>query len=194
VNPAMSDPCSVEAFEGLYQKAEDPWNFADSEYEQLRYFATLDTLRKANYRSAFEPGCSIGALTARLAERCDQVLATDFAPTAVAQARARCAPLANVRIEVADIALDIPRGPFDLIVLSEIGYYFGGEQLADIAQALAAELEPGGEFVAVHWLGESADHRMHGDEVHAILRTQLPLTWRAGFRHSQFRLDSWEAA
>jgi hypothetical protein len=31
----------------------------------------------------------------------------------------------------------------------------------------------GGEFVAVHWRGESGDHVLHGDEVHAVLKETL---------------------
>jgi SAM-dependent methyltransferase len=82
--------CSPEAFETMYRQSRDPWNFATSEYERGRYRAILDALLRGSYRRAFEPGCSIGELTARLACRCDRIVATDVAPSAVALARERC--------------------------------------------------------------------------------------------------------
>ena len=51
--------------------------------------------------------------------------------------------------------------------------------------------EPGGELIAVHWLGSSDDHMLHGDEVHATLRDSLPLNRVRYERDGLFRLDSW---
>lgn len=183
--------CSPRAFEQRYREHADPWEFATSEYEQQRYAVTLRNLRRARYRNAFEPGCSIGLLTSALAERCESVLATEVSVTALARARARCAPFPNVRFEIRDLRAPPPRGPFDLIVFSEVGYYFDRRQLADIASRLAGGLEPGGEIVAVHWLGNSEDHVLHGDEVHAVLRSELPLRPARCGRYRGFRLDSW---
>jgi SAM-dependent methyltransferase len=147
----------------MYHQSRDPWNFAQSEYERGRYRATLDALLRPSYRRAFEPGCSIGELTALMALRCDRVVATDVAPSAVAVAKERCRGLRNVDVYQADLANGLPNGPFDLIVMSEVGYYFEPRVLAAIATATAAQLEPGGEFVAVHWLGHSDDHVLGGE-------------------------------
>jgi SAM-dependent methyltransferase len=121
-------------------------------------------------------------------------VACDIAPTAVRLARQRCAGLPNVHIDQGDLAKSMPQGPFDLIIFSEIGYYFAAAELAGIVQALAARLGPGGEFVAVHWRGRSEDHVLRGDEVHAILKEALHerCTWLKGERHPEFRLDAWQ--
>src|ERR1700760_676889 len=111
-------------FESRYQAAPDPWHFASSGYELDRYQATLAALGKARYKRAYEPGCSVGVLTAELAQRCDCLIACDLSPTAVARARERCASYDNVCIEVRDAAETPPSGHFDLIVFSELGYYF----------------------------------------------------------------------
>ncbi len=132
-------------------------------------------------------------LTSRLAERCDEVLATEVSPSALGRARARCTDFNNVRIELRDLREGPPAGSFDLIVFSEVGYYFPQEQLALIARALAKSLDPGGELVAVHWLGTSDDHILHGDEVHAVLAESLPLERVLSARHPGFRVDSWTA-
>jgi SAM-dependent methyltransferase len=176
----------------MYRQSRDPWNFSRSEYERGRYRAILDALLRPSYRRAFEPGCSIGELTAQIARRCGRVVATDVAPSAVALAKERCRRLGNVDVYEADLANGPPKGPFDLIVMSEVGYYFGPRLLVSIAIATAAELEAGGEFVAVHWLGHSDDHVMGGDTVHRILADHLPLGWIKGQRHPGYRIDTWK--
>ena len=179
------------AFEARYRSTPDPWNFATSAYERLRYRETLDGLSRLRYRSAFEPGCSVGELTAQLALRCDRVLATDFAPTAAERARLRCAESDNVVVACADLSREIPEGPFDLVIFSEIGYYFSRDRLATLARRLSATLDDGGEFVAVHWLGHSRDHILHGDEVHEVLESSLGLERINARRAPGFRIDTW---
>jgi SAM-dependent methyltransferase len=184
---------SKAAFEAKYRHSPDPWQFAASPYEQRRYATLLRSLTQARYSRAFEPACSVGVLTAALAERCDSLLACDIAPTAVHLARQRCAGLSNVRIDQADLAKSLPPGPFDLIVFSELGYYFSATVLAEMVRALARRLVPGGEFVAVHWRGQSEDHVLHGDAVHAIVEATLEkgCTRLKGERYPEFRLDLW---
>jgi trans-aconitate methyltransferase len=183
---------SAAIFEALYRADPDPWRFASSSYEQDRYAALLRALRRDYYEYAFEPGCSIGEFTVLLAPRCARLLATDVSATAVGAARARCRSLTQVKIEEADLQfIGEPRARFDLIVLSEIGYYFPADQLSQIATGLANQLLPGGEFLAAHWLGHSADHVLHGDEVHATLVECMPLAQYHAERHAQYRINSW---
>ena len=191
----MSEHSTVSqaAFEAKYRACSDPWNFTDSEYERGRYEVTLRSLMRPRYRRAFEPACSIGVLTAALAERCDEVQAVDIAPSAVAAARTRCADFPGVTIGCADVLRQSPAGPFDLIIFSELGYYFEEQQLKRIAESLGARLVAGGELLAVHWLGASRDHLLHGDPVHDILKDVLARScaWIKGDRHPGFRLDTW---
>jgi protein-L-isoaspartate O-methyltransferase len=186
-------PVSQAAFEAKYRQSGDPWDFIGSRYERDRRELTLRSLMRSRYRRAFEPACSIGVLTAALAERCDEVQAIDIAPTAVAMARERCAIFPRVTIACADLAEQCPEGPFDLIVFSELGYYFSERRLTHIAESLSAALDAGGELIGVHWLGTSEDHLLHGDQVHAILKDTLmeSCTWIKGARQPGFRLDTW---
>ena len=48
-------------FESMYRDAVDPWQFETSAYERRKYAITVSSLPRASYRSAFEPGCSVGA-------------------------------------------------------------------------------------------------------------------------------------
>ena len=59
-------------FEQMYRDHPDPWEFESSLYEQRKYAVTVASLPRSRYRSAYEPGCSIGVLTELLATRCDR--------------------------------------------------------------------------------------------------------------------------
>jgi protein-L-isoaspartate O-methyltransferase len=185
------DATTWQAFERKYQDQSDPWDFATSSYESERYETMLRALSGSNYGCIYEPGCSVGALTQRLSTMAARVVATDFAPSAVQEAKARCAGLQNVEIEVGDVRRYRVPAPPDLIVFSEIGYYFPMPELRSLAVFLAKQLAPHGEFLAAHWLGHSKDHVLHGHEVHDQLRSVMPLVWLHGACHEQFRIDCW---
>jgi len=182
---------SQEFFEVKYRQNADPWGFASSSSELERYRATAAALTQRRYRRAFEPGCSIGVLTRHLASICDQVEAMDIAPSAVSSARERCKDLSNVAVVCGALPEVIPEGSFDLIVLSEIGYYFYEQQLRSLANSLVERLSRPGILLAVHWLGSSDDHRMHGDRVHTILGSLAGLVPDRSEVHTGFRLDRW---
>jgi trans-aconitate methyltransferase len=185
------DAHSTTAFENRSRQPPDISRFSIAEYERDRCQTIMAALARRYYAEAYEPGCSSGELTAQLARVCARVTATDIAPSAVTRARRRCAHLHNVNIYRADIAEPEPPGGFDLIVLSERGYYFAPSDLIRVALKLCDSLASGGELVAVHWLGTSQDHVLHGDAVHSLLLANLPLQWLKGDRQRGFRMDSW---
>ncbi len=152
----------------------------------------MAALLRRHYRRAFEPGCAIGELTRRLAAICDTVEACDGSPTVVAEARRRCRDWPNAHIEVGAVPGDWPSGSFDLVVLSEIGYYFDLDALAELRDRAVALLEAGGTLVAVHWRGTSPDHLLHGDEVHACLRQAGGVVPAGTYCDEGFVLDLWE--
>jgi len=159
----------IEDFEHKYASDPDPWSFARSPYEQRRYDVTMAALPRARYERCFEPGCSIGTLTERLATRVDRVVACDASASAITTARARLAGIGNIDFRHGAIPEEWPDGCFDLIVFSELGYYWDASELDVITRRVIASLRPGGELIAVHWTGESADHVLGGREVHDVI-------------------------
>jgi 2-polyprenyl-3-methyl-5-hydroxy-6-metoxy-1,4-benzoquinol methylase len=189
-----TDTTSQEFFDGKYRHHTDPWNFANDPYETGRYQAILHALTHRRYDRAFEPGCSIGVLTEKLARICNQVQAMDISPIAVGEARMRCRDLGNVEITSGPLPGNLPDGSFDLIVFSEVGYYLGEDALQALGKKLVQRLSQGGVLLAAHWLGQSADHRLTGDRVHEILETLDGLVHEHRERHPGFRLDRWVRA
>jgi len=183
---------SKEFFEAKYRTDSDPWKFASSSYELSRYAEIIRSLEGRTFEAGFEPGCSIGVLTERLAGVCRHLWAMDISPTAVAAARQRCEQLRNVSIEQGALPNDVPADDFDLIVFSEIGYYFEPTMLTKIRDRLVETLRPRGMLIGCHWLGVSADHPLHGEEVHSVLRAGRALRLTASRHFDGFMLERWE--
>jgi trans-aconitate methyltransferase len=156
-------------FDDMYAAAADPWGFEERWYERRKYAISLAMLPRERYRAAFEPGCSVGVFTRMLASRCGSLLACDLAAAAVKATAARTADLPQVQVEQRDIAGQWPSGRFDLIVLSEVLYYFGEHDLEQVLKRAAAALEPDGTLLAVHWRYPVAEYPRSGDDVHAAL-------------------------
>lgn len=190
------NPSSANFFERKYAAIPDPWSFETDRYERKRYRAILNAMNNRLYSRAFEPGCSIGVLTAQLAPYCHSIDAIDASPTAVIRACERCQFLPNVHIRVGMLPGDLPLGKFDLIVFSEIGYYFRSADLAELIGTMTHKLTSSGVFLAAHWLGESKDHKLTGDDVHEVIDRQSGLMKVQSYRYEEskracFRLDRW---
>jgi nodulation protein S (NodS) len=85
-------------FQALYAADPDPWSFETRWYDTRKHALTAAAPARPRYRSAFEPGCSTGRLTALLAPRCDRLLAMDAVPAAVQTATARLAATPQVTV------------------------------------------------------------------------------------------------
>ncbi|HEV2676093.1 MAG TPA: class I SAM-dependent methyltransferase [Aliidongia sp.] len=153
-----------EYFEDLYVGSPDPWGFVTSDYERQKYDATMVAIG-GGHRNALEIGCSIGVFTQRLAANCRQLLAVDIAETALDAARRRCGDLPNVEFRRMQFPDELPDDRFDLVVLSEVGYYWTLPDLDLFLAWLRDALTPDGVFVLVHWTG-GTDYPLTGDQVH----------------------------
>ena len=176
-------------FRERYSASPDPYGLAERWYEKRKYALTVALLPRERYGAAFEPGCSIGVLTAQLASRCDSLLACDAIADAVASARARTAGLPGVRVEQRAVPGQWPMGSFDLIVFSEILYYFDDADLNQMLRLGLLALRPGGHLIAVHWRHPAPDHPRAGDEVHKILAGHPRLARLAGYRDPDFTAE-----
>ena len=188
----MNERLGREYFEGLYAESEDPWNFEASEYEQIKYARTMAVLGDRTFGRALEAGASIGVFTEMLADRCEKLLAVDVSERAVAVARRRLSGQENVRIERRTLPEEMPDGPFDLIVASEVLYYFPREEMLTVLQGFERELAPGGILLAVHWRRKTETYPLQGDEVHDLLVEHTRLVNRETMIEPDYRLDLFE--
>jgi len=179
-------------FERLYRSAADPYGLRSRWYEARKRALVLAALPEARYGRAFEPACGIGELTRELAPRCAQLLASDFSPRAAAAARERTRGLAGVRIEVQSLPEDWPHPPggFDLIVLSELGYFLDARRMQAVARCCRETLSRDGTLLACHWLPAFEERRLPTTEVHAMLDA-LGLPRIARYEDADFALAVW---
>ncbi len=182
----MSRTLDAGYFEAMYKAAADPWGFGDRWYERRKYAISVAQLPERRYRSAFEPGCSVGVLTRLLGRRCDSLLSCDLAEAAVTAAARRTADMPHVRVERRHIPGQWPAGRFDLIVFSEILYYFGDDDLDQVLDHGVRALRPGGTLLAVHWRHPVAEHPRSGDDVHRALALRPGLARLVSHREPDF--------
>lgn len=161
----MTGPRQVPDFEAMYRADHDPWQVETSWYEQRKLTVLLASLPAEHYRRTWEPGCGPGLVSATLAGRTDELVASDVSDTAVALAAQRTAHLPAVRV----VRSELPEVPFagrvDLVVAAEFLYY-----VPDLDRALAvlwSVCEPGAHLVFVHWAHHPHDAFRGGPEMHA---------------------------
>lgn len=179
-------------FDEMYDAdAEDPWGFSGSFYEERRRALVLAVLGCRRHGRALEVGCADGRLTEALLDRCDDVVALDPSRRAVGVARRR-APGATVL--VGEAPGDLPPGPFDLVLVSEVGYFLTPLELLATLRRCAAALAPGGELVLCHWQHPTRDVPLDGVLVHEQAAALLDLTLRATYVDRDLRIDVWGPA
>ena len=188
----MSGRLDREYFEELYAASADPWNFETSDYEREKYARTLGALGGRRFHRALEAGASIGVFTRMLADRCDELIAVDVSEKAVAAARERLGALDHVRVERRTLPEEMPEGPFDLIVASEVLYYFPREEMLAMLDGFERVLAPGGALLAVHWRRETRTYPLQGDEVHELLAAHTDLALTESVAEPDYRLDLFE--
>lgn len=185
----MTQSLPPSYFDAIYRSNPDPWKFATSQYEADKYAVTLAALPKMRYRSGFEIGGSIGVLTEKLAPRCDALLSVDVSDIAQSQAIQRCRSMAQIQFQIMRLPEEYPDQMFDLILLSEVGYYWCWEDLSQVQNRIAASLEPSGHLLLVHWTQPAPEYPLTGDEVHNSFLAMPQLIHLHGLVKPEYRLD-----
>lgn len=182
----------------FYEHEHDPYHFDGNAYEHGKFDHLLGALQGRRYPRALEVGCAIGSFTERLAPHCDDLLAmTSCRPRSSARGSGcrRCRRCACSSAAPAQL----PAGPFDLVVCSDVLYYLPLRRLRRTLGRLADSVAPGGSIVCLHWLGDLGAPTS-GDTVHDELSATLA-TWRhvvqvqrsgVGPHGSGYRLDRFD--
>jgi len=184
-------PLSPPYFDSLFAASDDPWGFRTRWYEQRKRALTLACLPASFYDSIFEPGCANGELAADLAPRCHRLLACDASVPAVRLARQRLRDVPHARVETMTMPADWPAEQFDLIVISELGYYLPPADLATLARACLGSLTDTGTLLACHWRPLIDGCAYGGDAVHEILAAETGLPRIVHHQEDDFVLDVW---
>lgn len=180
-------------FEDMFQATDNPWDLGTSRYEREKYAQTIEALGDRHYENALEVGCAKGVLTRQIAERCNRLLAVDVSDTALEAARATCDAFDHVRFANLQFPRQTPASvSFDLILLSEVVYYWDDEDIVRAGRWISSRTAIGGDILLVHWTGET-DYPQTGDA--AVTKLMEALSNRVRVlkeaANPYYRLDLW---
>lgn len=176
-------------FETVHERHDDPWHVFDRWYEIRKRRLFLATLPDERLGRVLEIGCSVGAMTMELATRADRVVALDLAASAVESARQRSRDLPHVEVRQSDVRDGLPEGPFDTVVVSEVGYYLDLGEWTSLLEAIRGILAVDGTVALCHWQDDEPDFALAPGRVHEVALATLGLARIAHHIEDDFRLD-----
>jgi predicted TPR repeat methyltransferase len=191
----MMSRSSLDAsyFDDIFASDDDPWDLASSDYEAAKFQATHDVLADRRYARVLEIGCAGGVLTETLAGLCDTLLAVDISSKALVRARERVGDRPGVELARMAFPKETPDGqPFDLVILSEVAYYWGLVDLDRASEWLRDGVASNGRIILVHYTGKT-DYPHSGDEAVETLWKDLEDTFlvETAEQRDGYRLDLW---
>jgi SAM-dependent methyltransferase len=161
--------------ERFYSDAVDPYAFGSSPYEIGKYQHTIRLLSAARpYERALEIGAAESVFTEMLAPLCRSLTAIEMAEAAVVRARDRMERHTHVTVIHGALPNEMPDDMFDLIVASDILYYFPSDVLVQLIKEFERRLNPDGTLFCLHYLGDFGQ-TVHGSETHELLKRHTSL-------------------
>ena len=186
----------VASWDAQYAETPDLFHLGGDERQLARYEFLLEALGDRPLGRTLELGCSVGVLTAMLADRADSLTATDISEVVLetARERLRAAGHEGVELRQADLPDGVPEGPFDTIVASELLYYLRADEVAEAAARLAAALAPGGRLLTAHTRGYFPKHAISADHAARLVGRARELRSVGRWSGSELRVDLLERA
>ncbi|WP_026541959.1 bifunctional PIG-L family deacetylase/class I SAM-dependent methyltransferase [Paenarthrobacter nicotinovorans] len=176
-------------FDEVHTRETDPWSYTTSWYERRKRALTMAALPQESYESGLELGCSIGTLSEELAQRCRNFLGVDASSAALAQAAERLANYPSAEVKHLTMPHEWPDGTFDLVVLSETGYYLSREELSELLTRIQTSTTPGGTLLLCHWRHPISGWELDAESVHAMARTQLGWLTNGLYQEKDFMVE-----
>lgn len=191
-----SADCVDDSLDRLHTEQTDPWGVETRWYEQRKRNLVLAMLPRERFERTIEVGSSTGALAGALAARSGHVLAVDSSSAAVAAATRRFGDDDRVTVVQLDVPPDWPRHEtFDLVAISEVGYFMTPSGLETLVDRVVATLAPGGVVVLCHWRHPIEGWVLDADAVHAAFEDPRLPGLRATYRDDdvEIRVHAHEA-
>ena len=84
-----------------------------------------------------------------------------------------------------------PAGPFDLVVLSEFGYFLPVENWQAVVDRTVTSLAAEATVLACHWRADFAERLVPTELLHELLHQRLPLRHVLRLDDEDFLVDVW---
>ncbi len=136
----------------------DPYEVTTHADERDKYKKIVEALGvKEKFENILEIGCGEGHLTQMIAHKGDRVLAVDISDFAINRAKKNVAGFEHVEAKRIDIITADMGETFDLLLCSEVLFYFEPEQLSGVVEKIKGLIRPGGYAALIHTLVKSDD-------------------------------------
>jgi SAM-dependent methyltransferase len=178
----------VAGFEQKFRENIDPWDYTNSRFEHFKRDVLLRACGHSKHGRALELACAIGETTRYLAPLCLRLMALDSSATAIAEAKRRV-PCSHVKFVRAKLPDQMPYGPFDLIVISEIAYYLRPHELTRLGKRIAMATSHCGKIVLLHHRRHFQDAAQAPNLAHLRLLGQLERIATPVFEKRYSRFD-----
>lgn len=183
-------------FDALYRNDPDPWAVGTAWYERRKRAVLMASLPRQRYRQALELGCGTGDATRSLAGRCEAVYAVDLSDTAIGRSRQALTRegIGNVTLAVMQLPAAWPLvadESADLIVVSELAYYFADPELDAFLARCLNSLAVDGDWIMCHYTCDFHDRRQATDRLHGAVQALGGLQCIVSHSDARFRLDVW---
>ncbi len=185
----MTDPELLAEFDRRFHDNPDPWAFETSAYEQRKRAATVEACGDLHGCRVLELGAANGVLAADLAPSASELVAVEAVPEAARLAAERLARWPQASVTQGLIPADVPGGPYDVVVASEILYYLDHAAYERALVELPGWLAAGGRVVAVHWRPTSSERPRSAEDVHADLAAHPALALVTALRDPEYLLS-----
>ena len=189
ISSRASDAYDAAAvFDRVHINQSDPWNLEASAYESRKRASLLNGL-SAGYAHTLEIGCSIGILSAELAQRSALVTAVDASSEAIGTARSQQVD-ENIGFECLTVPFEWPKGSFDLVVLSEVGYYLSEQQFDEVLEKIDNSCQQPFTLALCHMKGVIEGWPLDADKVHQRCEMFWPYgSLAASVETDDYRID-----
>lgn len=160
------EPSVDPVMDRLHADGREPWGADSRWYEERKRALLLSLLPARRHGRTLEVGCSTGVTSLALAERCSEVVAVDGSEAALRTARARSAGAPGLTHQRCLVPREWPEGRFDLVVVSELGYFLSPPDLELLVTRVAGCLEEDGVVALSHWRHPVEGWLLRGADVH----------------------------
>ncbi|MBU2340895.1 MAG: nodulation S family protein [Alphaproteobacteria bacterium] len=175
-------------FDQLFADDPDPWDIDTSDYERGKREAVLAALGERRFERLLEVGCAGGALTERLVERANSIVALDVSTKALELSSRRLHRFECVEFVAAEVPSYWPDGQFDAVILSEVLYFLSAGEIRQVSLLAHQSLTGNGLCLLVNWTG-SNDLPVDGDRAAELFLDAAPWRVAKARREQCYRLD-----
>lgn len=114
----------------------DAWGYRGNPAHAERSRRVLEGFRGSNPQRLLELGCAEGFLTLPLRQLAGEVVSCDLSAEAVSRAAFYCSGMGRGEFCVMDVRNELPLGPFDGCLASDVLYYLSPAEIRKLARKL----------------------------------------------------------